>query len=92
MKAVYGQHFPQGKAAFDYIIGVDGTLGKVDGLQYTLNYYENCATQTHPFDKRGLVNSTEWTKVTFDVILNTSGYINFNVSQNVELKVIRVKQ
>lgn len=51
----YGQHFPNGVAAVDYIYGPNGTWKNFNPLRYQWNYYEQYATPQHPFDKSALI-------------------------------------
>src|SRR6266487_3234627 len=63
----YGQHFPNGKAAVDYIYGPEGMFKRMNPLKYTWNYYDfkNDAMKKqfydenddkkHPFGKNELI-------------------------------------
>jgi len=53
--AVYGQHFPQGWNAVSYIYGPSGMWREQTNLFYGWNYYDGCASASHPANKPALI-------------------------------------
>lgn len=53
--ARFGQHFPHGLDAVNYIYGPNGMWRDQSGLQYVWKYYEQCATDRHPFARTMLI-------------------------------------
>lgn len=55
----YGTHEPNGAAAFQYMVGPEGTWKDVSGVQYVWNFYAKCAVADRPFDKNALIASAD---------------------------------
>src|SRR6266487_1110215 len=69
----YGQHFPNGKAAVDYIYGPEGMWKRMNPLQYYWNYYERYATKDHPFGKDQLIKAANGSA--FYTTRDANGYL-----------------
>lgn len=52
--AEYGQHFPNGLAAVDYLYSPAGMWRDTTGMAYVMNYYEQCATSDKPADPQAM--------------------------------------
>lgn len=74
----YGQHFPNGNAAVNYIYGSDGTWKALSGVQYIWNYYQQYAIANHPFDKQSLINYANGTHQTTTRDANGHLLLDFN--------------
>lgn len=58
----YGTHEPNGTAAFNYMVGPEGTWKDVTAVQYEWNYYAKCAVADRPFNKSALLASADGTR------------------------------
>lgn len=53
--ALYGQHFPHGAAAVDYVYGSNGMWRDQTGVRYAWAYYDHCETPSHTADLVALI-------------------------------------
>lgn len=51
----YGEHYPHGMDAVEYMRGAEGTWLDIDGIDYTYNYYQQYAHDGHPYDREQLI-------------------------------------
>lgn len=52
---LFGQHFPQGHDAVDYLYGPAGTWREQTNVYYGWNFYKHCETPSHPYDPQALL-------------------------------------
>jgi len=81
----YGRHYPQGKAAVDYLYGPQGTWRQIAPAEYRWNYYKEHATARHPYDRDGLVAYADGTHTT--VALDANGHLLLDFDHDGEIDV-----
>lgn len=81
----YGQHFPQGKAAVDYLYGADGTWKLLSGVEYLWNYYQHYATPAHPFDINALIGYANGSHMT--TTRDSGGHLLLDFNRDGEIDV-----
>jgi hypothetical protein len=55
---LFGQHFPHGNDAVDYLYGPNGTWREQTNVYYGWNYYKHCETPSHPQDVQALIRES----------------------------------
>lgn len=88
----YGQHYPNGKAAFDYITGPQGTWHQLPSLEYIWNYYDFPQPMpiNHPYDKAALVTYADGSH--FTTCRDANAHLLFDINHDGELDIIDYTQ
>lgn len=81
----YCQHYPQGKAAVDYLYGPNGTWKAMSNMEYIWNYYQVYATPSHPFNVGALISYADGTHMT--TTRDAGGYLLLDFNQDGEVDV-----
>lgn len=84
---LYGKHYPQGKQAFEYITGADGTWLNFSPAQYIWNYYDNPTPvpENHPYNKSALIEYADGTQLT--TCRDANGHLLLDFDHDGELDV-----
>lgn len=82
---LFGQHFPFGQEAIDYLYGPQGTFHDLQNVIYEYNYYEQYATNDHPYDKSALIGMSNGTTLT--TCRDANGHLLLDFDHDYELDV-----
>ncbi len=74
----YGEEYPYGLGAVNYIYGPDGTWKNLTNVQYLWNYYSQWATSAHPYNRSALIAYANGTHQTTARDANGHLLLDFN--------------
>lgn len=81
----YGNHFPHGIQAVEYVTGPQGLWRAITPAEYTYNYYDHPAPvpANHPFNTSGLVAYADGTH--FTTCRDANGHLLLDINHDGEI-------